>query len=384
MSINLNNIKSVVDSNQKECSAIYINGNNCIWHESDYYNQYFTTESETDNNTITLTVGSSVTSNHMTSISYSYDKVNWTTTVIDSTTQTISVTLNTGNKAYWKGIGNALGSGYQNANYWSIFSATGNYKVYGNIASLLFGDSFIGQYTMPAGYSNGRNFQCLFREDTHLTDAKNLIIPFYNCSNNAMANTFYGCSNLLYGPELYFTSIGQYSLTSTFQNCTSMISGPSKLLFNTLYYQSCGSMFRDCKALVHGPKMNITNIVSGAGNACVYMFQNCWSMTDIDFTCTAETLSTSCFSAMFYKCNLLESSFVLPAQTLVSGCYYNMFYQTKVNDITCLATSGFDTNNCLNNWLYDVPSTGTFTKKAGVSWSSGASGIPSGWTINEI
>ena len=34
------------------------------------------------------------------------------------------------------------------------------------------------------------------------------------------------------------------------------------------------------------------------------------------------------------------------------------------------------------NWLYNVSSTGTFVKNSAATWNvSGASGIPSGWTV---
>lgn len=47
-----------------------------------------------------------------------------------------------------------------------------------------------------------------------------------------------------------------------------------------------------------------------------------------------------------------------------------------------MATSGFDKSKCLENWVLNVSSTGTFVKETNTTtWSSGASGIPSNWTI---
>lgn len=353
---NLNNIAKAYCNGNNELSAIYISGNKPIWCESDYYTQYFTTESEVDNNTITLTVGNYVTSNHMTSISYSYDKVNWTTTTIDNTTQIISVTLDEGDRAYWKGIGNALGGGYQNANYWSIFSATGNYKVYGNIASLLFGDDFIGKYTMPAGYTNGRNYQRMWYNDTHLTDTQNLVIPFYNFTNNCFANTFQGCTSLLHGPELYFTSCGDYSCQNMFNGCTAMTT-----CTKYIYMTNCSSV--DC--------MN-------------YMFNGCSSLVSTPIMKNKQT-TTRCFQCMFYNCTSLENNYIElnATPTPSSYAYDRMFSNTKIKNVQCLAT-GFNGTDTFYNWLYGVPSGGTFIKAAGVTWPSGDSGIPSGWTVVEV
>jgi len=79
----------------------------------------------------------------------------------------------------------------------------------------------------------------------------------------------------------------------------------------------------------------------------------------------------------------LTSAPVLPATSLVSGCYKTMFKNcSSLNTVTCLATS-ISAAECTQNWLYGVASTGTrtFTKAQGVTWSTGVSGIPSGWTV---
>ncbi len=54
---------------------------------------------------------------------------------------------------------------------------------------------------------------------------------------------------------------------------------------------------------------------------------------------------------------------------------------TNLNSVTCLATN-ISASSCTTDWLSGVAATGTFTKAASMtSWSSGASGIPSGWTV---
>jgi len=56
---------------------------------------------------------------------------------------------------------------------------------------------------------------------------------------------------------------------------------------------------------------------------------------------------------------------------------------SNLNYIKCLATN-ISASNCLYNWVSGVASTGTFVKAADVNWSSGKSGIPSGWTIQNL
>lgn len=121
----------------------------------------------------------------------------------------------------------------------------------------------------------------------------------------------------------------------------------------------------------------------------------------------ATTLSGECYSYMFSGCTSLTAAPALPATTLASGCYYGMFkgctslttapelpattlwnysYQamfsgcTNLNSITCLAT-GISATNCTTNWVNGVAASGTFTKATNMSnWTTGVSGIPTGWT----
>lgn len=56
---------------------------------------------------------------------------------------------------------------------------------------------------------------------------------------------------------------------------------------------------------------------------------------------------------------------------------------TNLNYIKCLATSGFNANSALTNWVSNVAATGTFVKDANTTWSTGNGGIPSGWTVQD-
>lgn len=86
---------------------------------------------------------------------------------------------------------------------------------------------------------------------------------------------------------------------------------------------------------------------------------------------------------MFTSCTNLTKAPDLPATTLVEDCYSYMFYGcTNMNSVKCLATN-LSASNCTTSWLDEVATIGTFTKAAGVSWGTGFSGIPDGWTVLE-
>jgi hypothetical protein len=55
----------------------------------------------------------------------------------------------------------------------------------------------------------------------------------------------------------------------------------------------------------------------------------------------------------------------------------------SLNKITCLATD-ISATDCTNSWLNNVSSSGTFIKDPTMNdWTIGASGIPSGWTVED-
>ena len=119
--------------------------------------------------------------------------------------------------------------------------------------------------------------------------------------------------------------------------------------------------------------------------ACTFagLFEGNTGLTDASgLILPATTLADFCYTSMFYGCTSLTSAPALPATTLATFCYTMMFQGcTKLNAVTCLATD-ISAINCTNNWLKGVASTGTFTKAASMtSWTTGESGIPSGWSV---
>lgn len=119
-----------------------------------------------------------------------------------------------------------------------------------------------------------------------------------------------------------------------------------------------------------------------AGYCYAGMFAGCTSLTAAP-SLPATTLAESCYNEMFSGCTSLTAAPDLPATTLAYWCYSSMFYGcSKLSSVTCLATD-ISAFNCTTDWLSGVAASGTFTKAAGADWSgkTGASGIPSGWTV---
>lgn len=161
---------------------------------------------------------------------------------------------------------------------------------------------------------------------------------------------FYGCDGLIQAPELPWMDLTEDCYNRMFQGCTGLTKAP-ELPATTLAQYCYSSMFQGCTGLTAVPEL------------------------------PASTLASYCYYAMFQGCTGLTSAPELPATTLANFCYAEMFYNCQnLSSVKCLATD-ISVFNCLYNWLYGVSATGTFKKAAEVSYPSGASGIPSGWTV---
>lgn len=239
-----------------------------------------------------------------------------------SNTGTTSWSLNNGEKIILKATTTAYASA-ENDNNRNIFSSTKTFNIYGNIMSLLYGDDFLNQTGLKGNYT----FNSMFK-NSMVVNAENLVMP-----GTVATNTCYA---------------------SMFENCTNLITSPKELPLTSTIWYCCTAMFRGCTLLTTTPKLPCTNIQRG------------------------------CYGGMFQNCINITESPILPATTLNQFCYDGMFNGcTSLNKVTCLATN-ISAYGCLTNWLNGVSSTGTFIKNSSMSsWSSGVSGIPSGWTVED-
>lgn len=339
-------------------------------------------------------------------------------------------TVNTGGKIRVKGTHNTytnLQSGSADR-YSNMFISGGTtYHIFGNIMSLIYGDSFSGQTRLRS--QNSCCFHSLF-EGGKCTNAKNLVLPATVLSDYCYEQMFSYCTSLVKVPALPATTLARECYSSMFAHCTSLVSAPSVLPATTLADECYGHMFAGCTSLVNAPVISAT---TNEQYSCIGMFEDCTSLVNapalpatalarecyaIMFEgCTslasapalpATGLATGCYASMFEGCTSLVSAPALPATTLVSGCYSRMFQQctslvnapelpaervryqcysymfnmcTSLNYIKCLATDISDPE-CTDNWVRRISANGTFVKSPDMNdWETGDSGIPSGWTV---
>ena len=282
------------------------------------------------------------------------------------------------------------------------FRSTGKFNVEGNIMSLLFEDDFVGK-TSLSDYKNA--FRKLFYECTKIVNANNLILPATILAEYCYYCMFDGCTHLTNEPELPATTLVGYCYYGMFSRCTSLTTAP-ELPATTLSIQCYNEMFQGCTNLTTTPELPAKKLAEhcydGMFNGCkslttapalpattlapycyASMFLSCSSLTTAP-SLPATTLTEGCYWSMFAGCTSLTTAPELPATTLATCCYYQMFNNCpKLNYIKCLATD-ISASGCTENWVLDVATSGTFVKDASMtSWTTGTSGIPSGWTVQE-
>lgn len=153
------------------------------------------------------------------------------------------------------------------------------------------------------------------------------------------------------------------------------------------YYSAFERTFVECE--VYGNLMSMIygdNFINKTLSAGTYNFRNFFSyasgITSIENLILPATVTSDCYEWGFQGC-IFPKAPVLPATSLTTRCYRRMLRNNpNLSYVKCLASSGNNSTN-LESWISNVSATGTFVKKSGVSWLTGDSGIPSGWTVLE-
>ena len=331
----------------------------------DYSTQYLTIESLEDNNTIYWKYDISGYSARTISVSTD-DGETWTSyTSTSGGSGTTIATLNNGDKLLIKGQNNTYRI--------NTFNSTKQFKVYGNIMSLVSGDTFENADTL----TNIATFSRLFNGATGLVDAENLVLPATTLASNCYEAMFLRCTSLTTAPELPATTLAQSCYYAMFYGCTSLTTAPA-LPATTVASNCYQNMFNGCSSLTTAPQLPATTL---ADYCYSNMFDGCTSLTTAP-ALPATTLAYECYYGMFNGCISLTTAPALPATTLANGCYGYMFYAcTSLDYIKCLATS-ISANDCTRDWVFNVAALGTFVKASSMGdWTSGTDGIPNSWTV---
>ena len=248
-------------------------------------------------------------------------------------------------------------------------SCSSDCYLYGNIRSLIIEQEQLTEYA----------FSHLFGGNTYIksNNEKKLTLPARTLADYCYYYMFYGCTNLTEAPALPATTLASFCYRSMFEGCTNLLEAPS-LPAITLADSCYGGMFEECSSLTKAPLLPATKLADSCYN---FMFYGCTNLTEVP-ALPATTLAMYCYEYMFSGCTSLKEAPLLPATMLAIKCYYYMFSGcTSLSKIECLAQD-ISANDCTNDWLRNVSSTGTFIKSKNMNnWPTGEDGIPSGWTV---
>lgn len=296
------------------------------------------------------------------------------------------------------------------------------YGVYESVSGN-FVTSTISGYTMNGGNVEDDEFYFEAREDN-----SSFTNPSGTKYSTDRINWTSGSTthNMDEGDRVYVRTIAQNGTwvsgdTFVTNSGTFNIGGKiSSLLYGERYdnmplESHCQSIFSYCSGIVDASKFEINVDLNDVEGAFMYAFAHCTGLVYGPIL-KPEVLSPSCYYSMFWDCTSLLYPSELPARYLNTYCYGQMYegcssmqtaplllfdsfggfygscirmFQDCVNlsSVTCLARGNIDLDNSLNNstyyWLNNVASAGTFTKSPFTDdWPSGASGIPSRWTVD--
>lgn len=280
----------------------------------------------------------------LTSIAYSLDGRNWTSSTTTLTTPTVAK----GKSVYWKGVATKYSANSDSNTNNSYFSSTGNFYVKGDLMSLFYGDNFENQFEIPDIYAAAS----LFENCSKLLYANKLILKATTLKTGCYGRMFYNCTHLLAYPKLPATSLAQRCYAFMFGYCNAMVTAPELPATDLASYCYQG-MFYYCSNLINPPEL------------------------------PATTLNTYCYMRMFEYCADLEVAPDLLAPNLQRYCYYYMFrHCTKLRFINAQFEDTTIPGGALNNWVNGVASEGIFLKNPISEFSTvGNSGIPTGWTV---
>lgn len=270
--------------------------------------------------------------------------------------------------------------------------------------------SLVSAPELPATKLAQQCYMGMFTYCNTITSAPELPATDLTGCDNCYSHMFWGCKGLINAPSLPALKLARQCYYVMFKDCFELEKAPELPATDLTGADGCyWSMFGSCKKLKVVPSLKATKLSIGCYNdmfggcksitkapelpstelkeACYAgMFQYCDNLTTPPSELPALQLERRCYSSMFSNCHSLTSTPLLPAPNIdKEECYYNMFKGcSSLISVACKATS-LTVDSSTENWLDGVSATGTFKKAASMTdWPSGVSGIPSGWTIENM
>lgn len=145
---------------------------------------------------------------------YSFDTETWVL-MGNTTVNGITLGLTPYQRVYLRASTNTWGGdGFPN-----IMETNKDFKIGGNILSLLYGENFNGQSVFPE--ESSKTFEGLFQMIRTLKSSSEVILPVTTV-NSSYGYMFYQCSNMIDAPIIRSTILSENSCQHMFDSCSSL------------------------------------------------------------------------------------------------------------------------------------------------------------------
>lgn len=191
---------------------------------------------------------------------------------------------------------------------------TSVYDVFGNILSIVYGDSF-RNYNSPAAE---RAFYRFFA-NTSIRSAKNLVLPSVGLTNDCYSNMFFR-STLTEAPKLGALTLAAGCYGSMFHDCTSLREAP-ELPATVIKQGAYRQMFQGCTSIT-GHTFSASQIED---YGCTAMYSGCTALTGFTGTFSDGVPGVGAFAWMFRGCTALRTVPTISAYEVTSGACFCMF-----------------------------------------------------------
>lgn len=207
----------------------------CVYDDYHDYSQDYLTFDVLTNGTIKW---NSLGSGQAKTIEYSKNNGAWTS-ITASTATTISVV--TGDKVRFRGTNTTYAK--DKNNYSGFEGGTANFNIEGNIMSLVYGDNFANNSTLP----NSTYAFCSIFKKSNVVSAENLILPATTLTQYCYRAMFSYATLLTKAPALPATTLAKGCYWYMFEQTA--ISTAPDLNATTLVAEAYGNMFNGCANL---------------------------------------------------------------------------------------------------------------------------------------
>lgn len=253
-------------------------------------------------------------------IEYKVENNDWTS----SGNTSITISAKAGERVWLRGQNATYttGDSENGFNLTSINCYNGDFYLYGNMMSLIYGDEYEGKTELTGEYT----FYKLFSQNSRIVNHPTLDIelPATTLAPSCYRNMFYYCTKLTRAPKLPAKVLTEACYSSMFAYCSTLKEFPEMAATNMAYMSCTWMMMRS--GIEQAPELPAMNL---ARSCYEFMFMECPNLTKAMSVLPATELAPNCYTGMFQRADKLENAPELPATDLKYSCYSHMFNGCK-------------------------------------------------------